>query len=76
MTSFGTLATARQAEPLDALVWRETGQRTIEAVLAANPGLADLGPFLPQGQTVDLAAASAADAVAASNTRALIQLLD
>lgn len=76
MTQNGTLASAHQNEPLDALVWRATGQRTVEAVLAANPGLADLGPFLPQGQTVDLAAASAADAVAASNTRALVQLWD
>jgi phage tail protein X len=71
-----TLASAHQNEPLDALIWRETGQRTIEAVLATNPGLADLGAFLPQGQMVDLAAASTADAVAASNTRALVQLWD
>ncbi len=69
-------ATANQAETLDALVWRETGQRTVEAVLAANPGLADLGPFLPQGQTVDLAAASTADAIAAASTRPLVQLWD
>lgn len=76
MTLNAPRASAHQNEPLDALVWRETGQRTIEAVLAANPGLADLGPFLPQGQTVDLTAASTTAAVAASQTRQIIQLWD
>lgn len=70
------LARANQNEPLDALVWRATGQRTVEAVLAANPGLADLGPFLPEGQLVDLSPASNAAAVAAANTRELVQLWD
>lgn len=76
MTPFGTVARARQNEPLDAVIWRETGQRTVEAVLAANPGLADLGPFLPEGQAIDLQAASTAAAVAATSTRPLVQLWD
>ena len=31
---------------------REAG--AVEAVLAANPGLADLGPLLPAGTVIDL----------------------
>jgi len=73
---FTDKATANQDEPLDALLWRFTGQRTVEAVLAANPGLADLGPFLPQGTPVDLSQATTPAAVAAAETRDLIQLWD
>ena len=43
-------AHARQGETLDALIHR---------LLAANPGLADVGAVLPEGQSVTLAQASA-----------------
>jgi len=47
---------AHQYDTVDALCWRHYG-RTLgmtEIVLAANPGLADLGPFLPHGTAVEL----------------------
>jgi len=46
--------TARQREPLDLLVWRTTGggPAAVEATLEANPGLAELGPNLPENTTV------------------------
>lgn len=49
-------ARAQQGETLDALCWRIYGRTAgvTEAVLAANPGLADLGPVLPHGQLVAL----------------------
>lgn len=45
---------ALQGEALDALVWRATGlgSPAIEAVLAANPGLAAFGRALPMGAPV------------------------
>lgn len=45
---------ARQAETLDELVWRTIGgaAAAVEAVLAANRGLAGLGPALPEGTAV------------------------
>jgi phage tail protein X len=64
---------AHSQETLDALLWRFTGQRSVEAILAANPGLADLGPFLPAGHAVDLTAAETAPAPA---IRELVQLWD
>lgn len=47
---------ARQGDTLDALCWRHYGRTAgvVEAVLEANPGLADLGPILPHGQRVVL----------------------
>ncbi|KAB0547904.1 phage tail protein [Pseudomonas argentinensis] len=47
---------ANQNETLDALCWRHYGRTAgvVEAVLEANPGLADLGPNLPQGHAVTL----------------------
>lgn len=47
---------ARQGDTLDALCWRHYGRTAgvVEAVLDANPGLADLGPVLPHGQPVEL----------------------
>lgn len=47
---------ANQNETLDALCWRHYGRTAgvVEAVLEANPGLADLGPNLPQGHPVTL----------------------
>ncbi|SER25849.1 P2-like prophage tail protein X [Azotobacter beijerinckii] len=47
---------AHQGDTLDALCWRHYGRTAgvVEAVLEANPGLADLGPILPHGQRVTL----------------------
>lgn len=41
-------------ETLDALLWRTLSitSGAVEQVLAANPGLADRGPFLPEGYPV------------------------
>lgn len=52
----GITARARQHEMLDALTLRKLGTTggTVEATLAANPGLAKLGPHLPMGQPVRL----------------------
>ncbi|WP_318389649.1 tail protein X [Enterobacter sp.] len=47
---------AQQYDTVDALCWRHYGrtQGMTEAVLAANPGLADVGPILPHGLEVEL----------------------
>lgn len=52
---------ARQNETLDALCYRAVGftQGITEQVLATNPGLAELGPALPQGTPVKLPNATA-----------------
>ncbi|MEH6565108.1 MAG: tail protein X [Halopseudomonas sp.] len=49
---------ANQGDTVDAICWRYYGRTAgvTEAVLEANPGLADLGPILPMGQTVHLPA--------------------
>lgn len=46
--------TSIQGDTLDELLWRERGldARVLGEVLAANPGLADLGPVLPIGTSV------------------------
>jgi phage tail protein X len=51
-----TTVHAQQGDTLDALCWRVYGRTTgvVEAVLAANPGLADHGPVLPHGTPVRL----------------------
>jgi len=45
---------AIQGDTVDAICWRYYGRTAgvTEAVLNANPGLADLGPILPTGQQV------------------------
>ncbi|PKA72411.1 phage tail protein X [Pseudomonas baetica] len=45
---------AQQNDTVDALCWRHYGRTAgvSEAVLEANPGLADHGPILPQGLLV------------------------
>lgn len=45
-----------QNDTVDALCWRFYGRTagTTEAVLEANPGLADHGPILPQGLVVNM----------------------
>jgi phage tail protein X len=47
---------AVQNETVDALVWRVNGggPAMVEAVLAANPGLAGEGPFLAEGRLVTI----------------------
>ncbi len=63
-----TVLNANQGDTVDLLCWRHYGRTrdVTEAVLAANPGLADLGPVLPHGHAVimpDIAAAPVADNV-------------
>ena len=45
-----------QFDEVDLICWRYYGrtQQTVEAVLTANPGLADLLPILPEGLTIEL----------------------
>ncbi|WP_313057891.1 tail protein X [Pseudomonas rhodesiae] len=45
-----------QNDTVDALCWRFYGRTAgvTEAVLEANPGLADHGPILPQGLVVNM----------------------
>ena len=47
---------AQQYDTIDALCWRHYGrtQGMTEKVLAANHGLANVGPFLPHGAEVEL----------------------
>ncbi len=59
---------AQQGDTLDALCYRHYGrtQGVVEAVLAANPGLAEFGAILPHGTPVtlpDIAAAPVAETV-------------
>ncbi|CAI8909097.1 tail protein X [Pseudomonas zeae] len=53
---------ALQNDTVDALCWRHYGRTAgvTEAVLEANPGLADYGPTLPQGFLVQMPEAQAA----------------
>jgi phage tail protein X len=55
MASMETLI-ARDGDTLDALLWRERGlgPADLPAVLAANPGIAAIGPILPKGQPIFL----------------------
>ena len=50
------IARARAGDTIDALAWRERGlgPADLPAILAANPGLARLGPTLPTGTPVTL----------------------
>lgn len=52
---------ANQNDTVDALCWRFYGRTAgvTEAVLEANPGLADHGPILPQGLVVNMPEAQA-----------------
>lgn len=47
---------ANQGDTVDSICWAYYGRTAgvTEAVLAANPGLADLGPIIPHGTTVTL----------------------
>ena len=66
------LARARQDDTVDSLCWRHYGatQGMVEAVLQANPGLAGLGPVLPQGLEVRM------PMVTAKPIQTVIQLWD
>lgn len=60
------VVTANQGEALDTLLWRTLGGAPgpaagiVEAVLAANPGLADIALALPQGHVVTIPVAAQA----------------
>mgnify|MGYP003671531572 CR=1 FL=1 len=65
---------SHQGDTLDQLCWRHY-QRTAgvtESVLAANPGLADIGPILPHGTLVNLPPLETTQIA----TAALVQLWD
>jgi len=61
MTTSLDMVRARDGDTLDALIWRERnfGPADLPAVLAANPGIAALGPILPKGQPINLPAIAA-----------------
>lgn len=61
-----TTVYAHQGDTVDLLCWRHYGRTrdVTEAVLSANPGLADIGPVLPHGMAVimpDISTAPLAD---------------
>ncbi|KVC43643.1 phage tail protein [Burkholderia pseudomultivorans] len=64
---------ALQGETLDALCWRYYASTagTVEAVLEANPGLAELGVVLPMGTVVDMPELNTIE-----QTKPLLQLFD
>lgn len=51
-----TTYTTAQGDTLDFICWRAYGQQSgaVEAVLEANPGLADLGEVFAAGVTINL----------------------
>lgn len=57
-----TSVRAQQNDTVDALCWRHYGRTAgvTEAVLEANPGMAEHGPFLPHGTPVNLPVAQPA----------------
>ena len=62
-----------QNDTVDALCWRHYGRTAgvTEAVLEANPGLADQGPILPQGFVVNMP-----EAPASAPQRQMVNLWD
>lgn len=46
----------RQFDEVDHICWRYYGrtQQAVEAVMIANPGLADMMPILPEGLVINL----------------------
>lgn len=57
-----TIYTTREGDTVDYIAWRyygSTSNQLIEAVLLANPGLADYGPLLPAAIEVTLPEAQA-----------------
>lgn len=51
-----TTYTASQGDTLDYVCWKLYGQQSgaVEAVLEANPGLADLGEVIPVGTKITM----------------------
>lgn len=70
----GMVERSRQGETVEALVWRVIAgdAEAVEAVLDANPGLAELGPILPTNTPVDIPAAAASSPA----TAPLVQIWD
>lgn len=64
---------AHQGDTLDNLCWRHLGSSSaVEQALESNPGLAALGPILPEGTAVTLP-----DAAPSANAgKPLLQLWD
>ncbi|MGE8482830.1 MAG: tail protein X [Pseudomonas sp.] len=64
---------AQQNDTVDALCWRHYGRTAgvTEAVLDANPGLADHGPMLPHGLAVQMP-----DAQTTAPQRQMVNLWD
>ena len=64
---------ALQGDTVDSLCWRHYGSTagTVEAVLEANTGLADLGPVLPVGTQVYMPTPKTT-----TSTKPLLQLFD
>ncbi|NML31792.1 tail protein X [Paraburkholderia antibiotica] len=64
---------ALQGETVDAMCWRIYGRTdgVVEAVLEANPGLAQQGIFLPAGLEVSMP-----DPTGVTGTAQLVQLFD
>lgn len=64
---------ANQGDTVDAICWRYYGRTAgvTEAVLDANPGLADLGPVIPHGTAVTLP-----DAAPQAEQRQVVKLWD
>ncbi|MCY1283566.1 Phage Tail Protein X [compost metagenome] len=64
---------AHQGDTVDAICWRHYGRTAgvTEAVLEANPGLADLGAVIPHGTTVLLP-----DAAPQAEQRQVVNLWD
>lgn len=65
--------TTLQGDTVDLVCWREYGRTrgALEAVLVANPGLADYGVVLPPGTVIEMP-----EPAHASSTRPLLQLFD
>lgn len=52
-----TIYTTKDGDTVDAIAWRHyqvAGARPVQAILAANAGLADRGPVLPAGVDIEL----------------------
>lgn len=68
-----TTVIAHQGDTLDTLCWRHLGTTDpVESALEVNPGLAALGPILPEGTAVTLPAAESI----APPAKTIIQLWD
>ncbi|MFI8729414.1 tail protein X [Stutzerimonas kunmingensis] len=68
-----TTVIANQGDTVDAICWRYYGRTAgvTEAVLDANPGLADLGTVIPHGTAVTLP-----DAAPQAEQRQVVNLWD